>query len=251
MNTRATSFLCLLLLLLVAAAGELRAAQPAAGSRVVFGVVPTAAATAEQGVPVDKVAPGSPAEKAGLRSGDIILRINGVQMQDKNTMRDYVASCSPGEVLRVNYRRGTAPRVALVELDARAATVPAAAPAQQHITVPYEIRVQMRQARARIRFQLASLPHRMNPSAVVADLRELQNLALSLQGGSRSPQASAGEAELEFADAVGKLILHTQNRMLTLIVQDAAGHELARYPLNSLQECRALPRTLVRRLQAL
>ena len=67
MNTRATSFLCLLLLLLVAAAGELRAAQPAAGSRVVFGVVPTAAATAEQGVPVDKVAPGSPAEKAERR----------------------------------------------------------------------------------------------------------------------------------------------------------------------------------------
>lgn len=250
MNTRATSFLCLLLLLLVAAAGELRAAQPAAGSRVVFGVVPTAA-TAEQGVPVEKVAPGSPAEKAGLRSGDIILRINGVQMPDKNTMRDYVASCSPGEVLRVNYRRGTAARVALVELDARAATVPAAAPAQQHITVPYEIRVQMRQARARVRFQLASLPHRMNPSAVVADLRELQNLALSLQGGSRLQQASAGEAELEFADAEGKLILHTQNRMLTLIVQDAAGQELARYPLNSLQECRALPRTLVRRLQAL
>ena len=39
--------------------------------------------------------------------------------------------------------------------------------------------------------------------------------------------------------------------MLTLIVQDAAGQELARYPLNSLQECRVLPRTLVRRLQAL
>lgn len=248
MNTRATSFLCLLLLLLIAAAGELCAAQQAEASRVVFGVVPAAAV--EQGVPVDKVAPGSPAEKAGLRSGDLILRINGVHVQDKTAMRDYVASCSPGDVLRVNYRRGTATRVALVELAARAASVPAAAPAQ-HITVPYEIRVQMRQARARIRFQLASLPHRMKPAAVVADLHELQNLALSLQTGNFAQSASSGEAELEFADAEGRLLLHTQNRLLTLIIQDSAGNELSRYPLNSLQECRALPRPIVRRLQAL
>lgn len=252
MNSRLTSFLCLLLLL-VAAVGQLSAATAAEQGRVVFGVVPVD--TNVKGVVVERVLPGSPAEKAGLRAGDHIWRINGVKVTCKDALRQMMASGRPGDVLRVQYHRGEVWRIALVELAARpgpaSATVSAVVSTEQ-VDVPYEVSLQMSQARARIRYQLGALPYHMKSSAVVADLRELRNLALTLQVNQPNwMQGGNDEAELEYTDAQGSLMLHALDGRLTLIVRDAAGNVLSVHALNTPQECRALPQELVRRLQAL
>jgi Do/DeqQ family serine protease len=49
-----------------------------------------------KGVLVAQVQPGSAAERAGIRKGDIILSFNGVAVDDPNTFRNKVASTPPG-----------------------------------------------------------------------------------------------------------------------------------------------------------
>lgn len=250
--SRALTSLLLHLLLFLAAGGHAMAAPAAGQERVVFGVVPKD--TNIKGVVVENVLPGSPAEKAGLRAGDHIWRVNAQHVRHKDALRQMLSAFRPGDVVRVQYLRREATRTALVELVARpqAASVPAPAEATEQVAVPYEIRLQMAQARARIRRQLGALPYRFRPNAVVADLQELRKLALALQ--VQQPQwmqGPASEAELEFADSQGQLLLHTRDGLLTLIIRDNQGNILSRYPLNSPQDARSLPRPLIHRLQAL
>ncbi len=49
-----------------------------------------------QGVLVSSVQPGGPAEKAGIRQGDVILAFNGASVDDVNTLRNKVASAGAG-----------------------------------------------------------------------------------------------------------------------------------------------------------
>jgi Do/DeqQ family serine protease len=49
-----------------------------------------------KGVVVYEVGPGSPADRAGLKSGDVITSFNGVAVTDSNTFRNQVASTAPG-----------------------------------------------------------------------------------------------------------------------------------------------------------
>ncbi|MGE0130817.1 MAG: DegQ family serine endoprotease [Blastocatellales bacterium] len=49
-----------------------------------------------RGVIVSGVEPGSPAERAGLKQGDVITVINGKQIDDGNSLRNLVASSAPG-----------------------------------------------------------------------------------------------------------------------------------------------------------
>src|SRR5205085_6684655 len=49
-----------------------------------------------RGVIVGSVQPGSAAERAGLKQGDVIVALNGQPVNDSNSLRNRVASTAPG-----------------------------------------------------------------------------------------------------------------------------------------------------------
>jgi Do/DeqQ family serine protease len=49
-----------------------------------------------RGVIVNSVTPGSPADRAGLRRGDVITALNGEAINDTNTLRNRIARIGPG-----------------------------------------------------------------------------------------------------------------------------------------------------------
>jgi S1-C subfamily serine protease len=58
-----------------------------------------------KGVVVAQVQPGSGAERAGLKKGDIITAYNGAEMTDPNVFRNQVASTAPNSVVTLNVVR--------------------------------------------------------------------------------------------------------------------------------------------------
>jgi putative serine protease PepD len=59
------------------------------------------------GALVDEVVPGSPAERAGVRAGDIIVGVGDTPVDDPQDVADAVKDREPGEDLDVRVRRGT------------------------------------------------------------------------------------------------------------------------------------------------
>ncbi|MGH9934730.1 MAG: DegQ family serine endoprotease, partial [Blastocatellia bacterium] len=49
-----------------------------------------------RGVIVNSVEQGSPAERAGLKQGDVITAINGTRIDESNSLRNIIASAAPG-----------------------------------------------------------------------------------------------------------------------------------------------------------
>ncbi len=61
----------------------------------------------KEGGLVEKVNPGSPAEKAGIRRGDIILKLNGVPVKDRNDLVLRLSQVAPGTTVQLQiYRNG-------------------------------------------------------------------------------------------------------------------------------------------------
>jgi S1-C subfamily serine protease len=59
-----------------------------------------------KGVLVAQVQPGSAAERAGLKRGDVITSLNGVEVNDPNVFRNQVAGTPPGTEVTLNVLRG-------------------------------------------------------------------------------------------------------------------------------------------------
>jgi len=57
----------------------------------------------KNGVLVESVMPSGPAEKAGIKSGDIILSVEGGQIKDGDDLVRVIANCVPGSTIRLGY----------------------------------------------------------------------------------------------------------------------------------------------------
>ncbi|HSZ50032.1 MAG TPA: Do family serine endopeptidase [Caulobacteraceae bacterium] len=62
--------------------------------------------SAPVGVVVTQVWPGGPAERAGLRSGDVIEAVNGAPIDSEGTLTYRIATLRPGESAQLTVRRG-------------------------------------------------------------------------------------------------------------------------------------------------
>jgi S1-C subfamily serine protease len=58
-----------------------------------------------RGVVVAQVQPGSAAARAGIRQGDVITSLNGVEINDPNSFRNQVASTPPGSEITLTVLR--------------------------------------------------------------------------------------------------------------------------------------------------
>ncbi len=58
-----------------------------------------------RGVLVNNVVSGGPADRAGLKSGDVILDINGAPVNDVNTLRNLIAAAGPGTQVNLTILR--------------------------------------------------------------------------------------------------------------------------------------------------
>jgi S1-C subfamily serine protease len=71
------------------------------------------------GAIVSDVQPGSPAAKAGVEAGDVILALNGVTIDSSNALRNQVASLGPDQAVTLTVSRNGKPfelRAVLAEL---------------------------------------------------------------------------------------------------------------------------------------
>ena len=69
------------------------------------------------GAVITNVAPGSAAERAGLKRGDVIEAFNGQPVHDTNTLRNRVAAASPGSTADLTIVRDGAEKHVNVKLD--------------------------------------------------------------------------------------------------------------------------------------
>ena len=58
-----------------------------------------------RGALVNSVEAGGPADKAGVKRGDVIVAINGVPVRDSNTLRNHVAEQKPGTEMKLTVVR--------------------------------------------------------------------------------------------------------------------------------------------------
>ena len=72
-----------------------------------------------QSLTIDRVEPNLPGAKAGLRSGDVIVRVNTLQAQSTQQVIDHVCSFRPGALIEMEVQRGDERKVIRVKLGCR------------------------------------------------------------------------------------------------------------------------------------
>ncbi len=85
---------------------QLAAGERAAGYGAYLGTVPDFEERKEPGVLVSAVRPGSPAERAGLRSGDVLRRVGTATVGSLQDLAYALRSHRPGDVVEVVWQRG-------------------------------------------------------------------------------------------------------------------------------------------------
>ncbi|HYI18688.1 MAG TPA: trypsin-like peptidase domain-containing protein [Solirubrobacteraceae bacterium] len=80
---------------------------------------------AADGIQVEQVQPGSPAEKAGVRVGQAITRLDGRVVRSMEDIVEVLARRAPGDEVELEIRSGATQRTVVVTLADRPATAPA------------------------------------------------------------------------------------------------------------------------------
>jgi serine protease Do len=57
------------------------------------------------GAPVGEVAPNTPSQKAGLKTGDVITAVNGKKISDARELRLMIGSMAPGSKAQIEVNR--------------------------------------------------------------------------------------------------------------------------------------------------
>lgn len=78
-----------------------------AGPQPWLGTVPDMGASEVPGLRLSGVTAGSPAEKAGLKTGDLVIEMGGIPVVDLQSYSEALYSRKPGDVIEVVVRRGT------------------------------------------------------------------------------------------------------------------------------------------------
>lgn len=72
-----------------------------------------------QSLVIKSVEPNLPGAKAGLRSGDVIVRVNSLQAQSTQQVIEHVCSFRPGALIEMEVQRGGERKVVRVKLACR------------------------------------------------------------------------------------------------------------------------------------
>ena len=88
------------------------------GFRVTFGIVPDYSED-ENGLKISGTRPASPAEKAGLKGGDVITKFRGKDIKSIYDLTYVLGECRPGDEVDVEFKRGGEVKSAKVKLEAR------------------------------------------------------------------------------------------------------------------------------------
>ena len=74
---------------------------------------------ADTSLGIDRLEPNQAAAKAGLRPGDVIVRVNSLQANATQQVIDHVCTFRPGAIIEVEVKRGTERKVFKVKLGTR------------------------------------------------------------------------------------------------------------------------------------
>jgi putative serine protease PepD len=85
-------------------------------SRVYLGVLVESATGGTAGARVVRVAPGSPADDAGLQADDVITKFDGTDITDAAALGEAVRAGTAGQAVTITYDRNGASKTAQVEL---------------------------------------------------------------------------------------------------------------------------------------
>jgi membrane-associated protease RseP (regulator of RpoE activity) len=102
-----------------AASSEPRGGGGGRGGRPSLGTIPDFAERQEPGVLITGVMPGSPAEKAGLTGGDVVLRLGKKKILNLQDLQYALVDQRPGDVLELEYSRDGKVSVVTVTLAER------------------------------------------------------------------------------------------------------------------------------------
>jgi hypothetical protein len=83
-----------------------RASPDRAGPQPYLGSVPDMAAAERPGLRLTGVTPGSPADRAGLKAGDIVISLGGVQVLDLTSYSNALYAHKPGDDVDIVVMRG-------------------------------------------------------------------------------------------------------------------------------------------------
>jgi putative serine protease PepD len=89
-----------------------------------LGLSTTTPATGGSGAQVGAVTAGGPADKAGVREGDVVTKVDGTAITDPDAVADAIAAREPGDRIEVELRRGGVEQTLEITLGTRPETAP-------------------------------------------------------------------------------------------------------------------------------